>query len=524
LETTKLLLNSVISTAEAKFCTMDITNFYLNKPLDQPEYLKIPINLIPVEIMHEYQLQTKIKNGTVMARIDKVMYGLPQAGILANKLLKQRLEPHGYHECTHTPSLWKHCSRKLMFALVVDDFGTQFSNVTDAQHLLAALKQDYEAVTVDWTGSLFCGITLAWDYDNRTVDLSMPGYVKNALTKFLFTPTTKPEHQPHQHQPPQYRVKTQLTAPIDDSEPLSKEGNLCLQQITGKFQYYSRAVDPTMNVTLSTLASQQTHGTKLTEADANKLLNYCATHPDATIRYYPSDMILKVHSDASYNSEPKARSRAGGHFYMGNRDTNDDTTQGTVLATTAIMNSVLASASEAEIVALFENTRKATILRTTIEEMVYPQPPTPVQTDNSTACGIANDNIKQQRSRAIDMRFYWIHDRVQQQQFNIYWAPGKRNLADYYTKNHSAAHHQQMRSLYLHATPPDQKINSAIAQAMHVLRGCVKPALQSPALPRFQGNQNTQASTQAHCCGSTPAGAAVLSLTCKAAKPFPASL
>jgi hypothetical protein len=77
-----------------------------------------------------------------------------------------------------------------------------------------------------------------------------------------------------------------------------------------------------MNVTLSTLASQQTRGTKLTKADAKKFLNYCATHPDATICYYPFDMILKVHSDTSYNSEPKAHSRAGGHFYMGNRDTN----------------------------------------------------------------------------------------------------------------------------------------------------------------------------------------------------------
>jgi hypothetical protein len=260
-----------------------------------------------------------------------------------------------------------------------------------------------------------------------------------------------------------------LTAPIDNSTPLNKEGNLRLQKITGKFQYYSRAVDPTMNVTLSTLASQQTRGTKLTETDANKFLNYCATHPNATIRYHPSDMILKVHSDASYNSEPKARSQAGGHFYMGNRDTNDDTTQGTILATTAIMNAILASASEAEIGALFENTRKATMLRTTLEEMGYPQPPTPVQTDNSTACGIANDNIKQQQSRAIDMRFYWIRDRVQQKQFNIYWAPGKRNLADYYTKHHSAAHHQQMRPLYLHSTPPETTINSAIAQDLHVL-------------------------------------------------------
>jgi hypothetical protein len=111
----------------------------------------------------------------------------------------------------------------------------------------------------------------------------MPGYVTSMLMEFYFTPSKKPEHQPHQHQPPQYGVKTQSTAPIDNSELLNKEGNLRLQQITRKFQYYSRAVDPTMNVALSTLASQQTCGTKLTETDSNKFLNYCTTHPDATI-------------------------------------------------------------------------------------------------------------------------------------------------------------------------------------------------------------------------------------------------
>jgi hypothetical protein len=96
LETTKILFNSVVSTPDAKFCTMDITNFYLNTPLDRPEYLQIPVTLIPDEIMKEYKLAEKIKNGNVLARIDKGMYGLPQAGILANKLLKKRLEPHGY--------------------------------------------------------------------------------------------------------------------------------------------------------------------------------------------------------------------------------------------------------------------------------------------------------------------------------------------------------------------------------------------------------------------------------------------
>jgi hypothetical protein len=96
LETTKILFNSVISTQDARFCTADITNFYVNTPLDRPEFLRIPVNLILDEIMLKYQLQTLTKNRHVMAHIDKGMYGLPQAGILANKLLKERLGPHGY--------------------------------------------------------------------------------------------------------------------------------------------------------------------------------------------------------------------------------------------------------------------------------------------------------------------------------------------------------------------------------------------------------------------------------------------
>jgi Reverse transcriptase (RNA-dependent DNA polymerase) len=184
LETSKILFNSVVSTPNAQFCTMDITNFYLNTLLDRPEYLRIPCPLNPDEIMEEYQLHKLIHNGNVIARIDKGMYGLPQAGILANKLLKERLEPHGYSECDHTPGLWKHKTRPIMFSLVVDDFGVQYSKLPDAHHLLAALKQNYEAITVDWTGALFCGISLKWDYTNRTVDLSMPGYISSALAEF----------------------------------------------------------------------------------------------------------------------------------------------------------------------------------------------------------------------------------------------------------------------------------------------------------------------------------------------------
>jgi hypothetical protein len=416
------------------------------------------------------------------------MYGLPQAGKLAANLLKKRLEPHEYYECAHTPGLWSHKVRATKFVLVVDDFGIQVQGKDDAQHVIAALKENYE-ITVDWDGKLFCGITLEWDYKMGTVDLSMPNYVQDALLEFQHPAPTKPEHQPHRHNPPQYGTQIQMTEPLDTTEALDKAKILRLQQITGKFLYYSRAVDPTMNAALSSLASQQSKGTKQMAQDASKFLNYCATHPDAKLRYYASDMVLKLHSDASYLSESKARSRAARNFYMGNKDNDNDTHNGSILATTQIMKSVLSSASEAKIGALFENTKRATILRITLEEMGYPQPPTPVQTENSTACGIANDNIKQQRSRAIDMRFYWVRDRVNQGQFHIYWGPGKLNLADYYSKHHPPVHHQQMRSTYLH-TGNKEQCNALIA----VLQGCVKPA---PMLgPMIQnGNSATPART-----------------------------
>jgi hypothetical protein len=104
--------------------------------------------------------------------------------------------------------------------------------------------------------------------------------------------------------------------PPDTTQPLTTAQNLELQKLTDKFLYYARAVNPTMLVTLSALVPQQTKGMAHTAADAVKFLNYCATHPDASICYTQSNMILCCHSDVSYLSKLQARSQAGGSFYM----------------------------------------------------------------------------------------------------------------------------------------------------------------------------------------------------------------
>ena len=93
--------------------------------------------------------------------------------------------------------------------------------------------------------------------------------------------------------------------------------------------------------------------------------------------------------------------------------------------------------------------RDATILRNILADMGYPQPASPMQTDNKCADGISHGTVKLKRSKAFDMRYHWVRDRVHQGQFDVYWREGGHNLADYFTKDHPAAHHKAMRPYFI---------------------------------------------------------------------------
>jgi hypothetical protein len=240
--------------------------------------------------------------------------------------------------------------------------------------------------------------------------------------------------------------------------------------------YYALAVNPTMLVALGSIAAAQAKATYSTYEATVWLLNYAASHPDATIHYIASDMILHIHSDASYLSEKKARSRAGGHYFLSDLSkspleppTTAPTLNGPLFTIYRIMHNVMGSAAKAEIGATYINGQEAITTRTTLEEMGHLQPPTPMQVDNSTAWGFANATIKQKRSKAIDMQFYWIKGRTRQGQVLVYWRPGADNHGDYHTNHHSAALHRHTRPTFLHNTAQVAHLVVAL-----LLQGCVK--------------------------------------------------
>ena len=446
LELVKLLLNSVLSRPNGKFASFDISNFYLGTPLDRPEYVRIKIADIPQEFLDEYHLDTYTHHGWIYFEINKGVYGLKQAGKLANDLLTERLTEHGYYQCLITPGLWRHQWRPILFVLIVDDFGIQFEGKKHAEHLLTSLQQSYK-VTTDWTGSKFAGIDLTWNYVQRTCRLCMKDYITTLRIKYKHSSPAKAQHSPHAHREIVYGAKEQLLPDADTSPPLDEAGIKRIQGIVGSLLYYARAVDNKLLTTLSTISSQQAKATERTAEEVMQLLDYVATYPSDGITYRASNMVLAAHSDASFLTETGSRSRAGAHIYL-SEDDPAPRDNGPVLTISQIMKYVMASAAEAELGALYLTAREMIPLRHALEEMGWKQPKSPIQTDNSTASGFINDTIIQRRIKMIWMRLHWLRCRAAQGQFRFHWAKGSSNMADYHTKHHPPAYHIAHRATH----------------------------------------------------------------------------
>ena len=137
-----------------------------------------------------------------------------------------------------------------------------------------------------------------------------------ALIRFKHQTPKLRQDQPYQHVIPNYGAKIQYAVGPDGTAFLDKDNKTFVQQVTGTLLYYARAVDSTMMVALSALASEQASPTRKTMEKVMTFLDYAASQEEAVITYHESDMVLACHSDASYLSEPGARIRSGGHFFL----------------------------------------------------------------------------------------------------------------------------------------------------------------------------------------------------------------
>jgi hypothetical protein len=244
-DTIKLFVNAAVSKGDF-FATADIVDFYLNNYLPSPEFMRVLLRQIPIAIQHQFGIfkaHADQLRDSVYVRIDKTMYGLPQAGIISQQILVQHLAKYGYHPAPHTPCLFAHESRPIGFTLVVDNFGIKYSDPADLEHFYASLRAKYSIKTCS-AGSIFkyIGYTLNFDYPDRSCTLSMPGYIDKALLRFKVPTPTRLVDYPMIYTSGSYGAHTQL-ATTDHTAALDDTDTKFIQEVVGVLLYYARAVD-----------------------------------------------------------------------------------------------------------------------------------------------------------------------------------------------------------------------------------------------------------------------------------------
>jgi hypothetical protein len=188
-------------------------------------------------------------------QFNKGMYGLPQAGQLAQNCLIAHIANHGYTQSDIAACLFRHATNDVTFVLVVDDFGIKFTSTEGRDHLLTTLRLLYN-ITVDMANPTYLGMIIHYDKVKQTISCSMLGYIDKVLTRFRTWAGTKTALSPGVFTAPQYGVKVQI-AHLDETDPLDPADIKTLQAIVGSMLYYARAVDPTMLTTTSHISSQQ---------------------------------------------------------------------------------------------------------------------------------------------------------------------------------------------------------------------------------------------------------------------------
>ena len=332
--------------------------------------MKLKLAAIPQEVISEYKLRSKVTaDGHMYIEINKEIYGLSQAELLAQEPHFERLAEHGYSQCNISPGVWRHETKPIMSTLVVNGFGVKYVNTQDASQLISVLKQHY-SVTENWKGEQYIVMYLHWEYKEDRVHVAMPGYVARALSDFQHKAPRKRQDTPYGVAPRKYGAALQYVDEPVASLPVGKADQKFIQKVTGQCLYIGCSVDNILLTMLSTIASKRASPTEDTMEHTRNVLPPIDSQDDAVITYQGSNMVLTVHSDTGYRNVEPASIRTGGHFFL---VSNIDIPHrnGVILNVVQIINAMMSPATEAELGTLYINAREVVHIYNILQNMGY---------------------------------------------------------------------------------------------------------------------------------------------------------
>ena len=246
----------------------------------------------------------------------------------------------------------------------------------DAHHLINAINKKIKC-SIDWEGQNYLGLTLDWNYNKKYVDISIPGYIPTVLQKFQNKPPDFPQEALHPWNKPVYGKHIQLANHQSSTTKINSADTNRVKSINSTSLYYNQAVDPTMIPSLNEIFTCQSIPTQETMDNYNQFLDYVSTHPNATICYHASDMILITDTDDNYLVLLEARTHIVGYYYFTkillDYYKGTPTTNGPISIECKTLKTVVSFSDEAETGGTFENAQNVIPLRHILENIYLHQ-------------------------------------------------------------------------------------------------------------------------------------------------------
>jgi hypothetical protein len=312
-------------------------------------------------------------------------------------------------------------------------------------------------------GSKFVGMNLKWDYNpkNPTLEITSDTVIPDLLKRFYPGTTLKGADTPGI--PPAH-----WSISLDESEPLPcPENTKFVQQFAGTVSHLARTVRHDLIPAINEIAESQAAPNSRTMTLITQLANYMARYPKATVTFNATEMQLRCHYDSSLR--PHGRHKAGAIIYHANANDPPEFIGNITEVICKLPQNCVASIAEGEYCAQFIAGQAAYWHRVINEQMGYPQPPTIFYGDNTTAVGIANDDIKIKRSKAFDKAYHWFRDKTRLKEFLSMHIASKLNGSDYQTKSLTTPEHKRQVSNYVKFPPADPNNASLKASVTKML-------------------------------------------------------
>ena len=438
--TKKIFANAIVSSGK-KLCILDIKDFYIApmNVLDTPEYMFISAKDISPKLRATYGHLIEQRSGRLLLKLVKSIYGMRQAGFIAQKNLIELLKAHGYRESGYD-SIFTSDDGKVIFLTHTDDFAIGYDEEKGVEKLKGILTDARYTLVIDKEAKNFCGFQVKYDREALvpTMTLSVEKILEKALLRFGYNDTNmlKKKTTPYPTAITQdnrnYDPREQKA---DESRMLNEQELTLLQEMIGVLRYIAMAVYGHLELCIAKIASSMAEP-RMAMLDATKRIFQYLSNPDnrgRCLRYERSDMQLRAVSDASYGTETRFRSRSGGYIFLGRKD-DDEWVNAPIEIVCSVQQNVCTCTVEAEYVALFDIGTRLIYLKELIQGMGYTQETIEIECDNQGAVGIATLTKNNRKMRHIAMRYHWTREQVLQKNFDIVWRTGKNNKADYATK------------------------------------------------------------------------------------------